>query len=210
MLRCTNTSPGIMLRIWFAGTRESEHPIHRISGDCPSLSLLKNSGSFSSTDAAHSRFCLNSSSIRGSVAPPISVDSSASTIFDAYSCSLIVSKRSSFASCSLSTFSSISICFSSSLLSDAAMRVTTAPRRPNFRWQHGAVHPPRCVRPTQSRAHAHPLRPTFAAPTLTPPRRHTALPADTDLTAPPPTATPVNASLVIVPTSSTSHFFPSP
>ena len=45
MLRCTNTSPGARPVIWLAGTRLSEQPIQRYSGDCWCARLLKNSGS---------------------------------------------------------------------------------------------------------------------------------------------------------------------
>src|SRR5574338_403557 len=45
MFRCTNTSPGSMPRIWLAGTRESEQPIHRYFGVCCLDSLVKNPGS---------------------------------------------------------------------------------------------------------------------------------------------------------------------
>ena len=44
MLRCTKTSPGCRPRIAVSGQRESEHPIHRICGDCPDASFGKRSG----------------------------------------------------------------------------------------------------------------------------------------------------------------------
>ncbi len=44
-LRWTNTSPGASPTIWFAGTRLSEQPIQRYSGDCRSASPVKKSGS---------------------------------------------------------------------------------------------------------------------------------------------------------------------
>ena len=52
-------SPGFRPVIVVSGTRESEHPIHRIDGDCPDASLEKKSGSESDTDRAHSLFCDN-------------------------------------------------------------------------------------------------------------------------------------------------------
>ena len=45
MLRCTKTSPGASPITWFAGTRLSEQPIHRYSGDCCLTRREKNSGS---------------------------------------------------------------------------------------------------------------------------------------------------------------------
>src|SRR6185436_10761837 len=45
MLRWTNSSPGSRPTIWLAGTRLSEQPIQRYSGNCWRESLLKNSGS---------------------------------------------------------------------------------------------------------------------------------------------------------------------
>jgi hypothetical protein len=54
MLRWTNTSPGARPVIWFAGTRESEQPIHKYFGACCVDSRLKNSGSSLRTFAAQS------------------------------------------------------------------------------------------------------------------------------------------------------------
>src|SRR6476660_1504375 len=45
MLRWTKSSPGSRPTIWLAGTRLSEQPIQRYSGNCWRESLLKNSGS---------------------------------------------------------------------------------------------------------------------------------------------------------------------
>ncbi len=49
----TNTSPGGRPMIWFAGTRESEQPIHRYSGACWSARREKYSGSAASLRATH-------------------------------------------------------------------------------------------------------------------------------------------------------------
>src|SRR6478752_9743358 len=55
-LRCTKTSPGFSPVIWFAGTRESEQPIHRYSGFWTSARPGKKSGSSAVMRAAQFRF----------------------------------------------------------------------------------------------------------------------------------------------------------
>src|SRR5690606_13764918 len=55
MLRWTNTSPGERSMTWLAGTRESEHPIHRYLGACCLDSRSKNPGSSSSMRSAQVR-----------------------------------------------------------------------------------------------------------------------------------------------------------
>src|SRR5581483_1141617 len=54
-LRCTNTSPGAMSTIWFAGTRESEQPIHRYFGACCCERRMKNCASCVRTRSAQAR-----------------------------------------------------------------------------------------------------------------------------------------------------------
>src|SRR5512147_1044792 len=53
--RFTNTSPGAMSMIWFAGTRESEQPIQRYFGACSSERRRKYSGSCSTWAVAQAR-----------------------------------------------------------------------------------------------------------------------------------------------------------
>src|SRR4249919_466067 len=65
MFRCTKTSPGARPMIWFAGTRESEQPIHRNFGACCIDSCLKNSGSSARMRSAQA--LLRSSSSRNSM-----------------------------------------------------------------------------------------------------------------------------------------------
>src|SRR6478735_7173260 len=60
MLRCTNTSPGAVPVISLAGTRLSEHPIHRNSGVCVTESRLKKSLSSLFFCSTHALFCNNS------------------------------------------------------------------------------------------------------------------------------------------------------
>src|SRR6516164_9367055 len=59
-LRWTNISPGSKPTIWFAGTRLSEHPIHRYCGACWRDSRLKKSGSRAVICSAHARLFANS------------------------------------------------------------------------------------------------------------------------------------------------------
>src|SRR5580765_588833 len=54
-LRCTNTSPGCWPVIWFAGTRLSEQPIHRMRGVWIAASSSKNEGCCARTRSAHRR-----------------------------------------------------------------------------------------------------------------------------------------------------------
>jgi hypothetical protein len=56
MLRCTKTSPGSRSRMVVSGHLESEHPIHRISGDWPLASFGNRSGLASAVFEAHSLF----------------------------------------------------------------------------------------------------------------------------------------------------------
>src|ERR1700679_518428 len=56
MLRWTKSSPGSRLTISLAGTRLSEHPIQRYSGDCWRESFRKKSGSLWRMASAQSRF----------------------------------------------------------------------------------------------------------------------------------------------------------
>src|SRR5207342_499530 len=72
MFRCTNTSPGARPMIWFAGTRESEQPIHRNFGACCVDSCLKKSGSSARMRSAQA--LLRSSSSRSSVIGSPEVD----------------------------------------------------------------------------------------------------------------------------------------
>src|SRR6188768_2018414 len=58
-LRWTKISPGSRPTIWFAGTRLSEQPIQRYSGDCWVESLEKNSGSDACILADHARLFAN-------------------------------------------------------------------------------------------------------------------------------------------------------
>src|SRR5215471_15344232 len=55
-LRWTNTSPGAMSMIWFAGTRESEQPIHKYFGACCCDRRSKNCASCLRTFADQARF----------------------------------------------------------------------------------------------------------------------------------------------------------
>src|SRR5690606_30186963 len=61
MLRWTKTSPGATSMIWLAGTRESEQPIHRYSGDCSRESRSKKPGSSALTRSDHLRLLSSSS-----------------------------------------------------------------------------------------------------------------------------------------------------
>src|SRR5690606_14008542 len=60
MLRWTNTSPGARPMTWFAGTRESEQPIHRYLGACSSDRRSKNCGSSLRTPSAQAWLLLRS------------------------------------------------------------------------------------------------------------------------------------------------------
>src|SRR5262252_4646686 len=53
--RCTNTSPGSWPVIWFAGTRLSEQPIHRMCGRWIAERSEKNEGSCARTRSAQRR-----------------------------------------------------------------------------------------------------------------------------------------------------------
>src|SRR5262249_21361929 len=59
-LRWTKSSPGRSPTIWFAGTRLSEQPIHRYSGDCCCASFAKKSGSCRRMRSAQVRLFSNS------------------------------------------------------------------------------------------------------------------------------------------------------
>src|SRR6185312_2448828 len=61
IFRCTNTSPGSMPRIWLAGTRESEQPIHRYFGVCCLDRRVKNPGSCARIDCDQRRLLSSSS-----------------------------------------------------------------------------------------------------------------------------------------------------
>src|SRR6185503_1591483 len=54
-LRCTNTSPGWWPVIWFAGTRLSEQPIHRMRGRWMAARRSKNPGSCARMRSDHRR-----------------------------------------------------------------------------------------------------------------------------------------------------------
>src|SRR6476619_7310343 len=58
-LRWTNSSPGSRPTISFAGTRLSEHPIHRKAGACCPESLAKKSGSCRRMRSDHARLLSN-------------------------------------------------------------------------------------------------------------------------------------------------------
>src|SRR6478735_9388802 len=58
-LRCTKISPGIKPTISLAGTRESEQPIHKYSGDCCSDNFWKKSGWIFLIDSAQLRLFSN-------------------------------------------------------------------------------------------------------------------------------------------------------
>src|SRR5256885_3557249 len=58
-LRWTNSSPGSSPTISFAGTRLSEHPIHKYFGDCCANSESKNPGRVSVMRCAHWRLFLD-------------------------------------------------------------------------------------------------------------------------------------------------------
>src|SRR5690606_38873977 len=64
MLRWTKTSPGAMSTIWLAGTRESEHPIHRNLGVWIVDRRWKKVGSSASIRDAQASFLSSSSSSR--------------------------------------------------------------------------------------------------------------------------------------------------
>src|SRR5690242_12614760 len=78
MFLCTNTSPGSMPRIWLAGTRESEQPIHRNFGVCCLDRRVKNPGSCARIDWDQRRLFSSSScgdgmmeSGKSAAAPPV-------------------------------------------------------------------------------------------------------------------------------------------
>src|SRR6187402_2770655 len=64
MLRWTNTSPGERSTTWFAGTRESEQPIHRYFGACCFDRRSKKPGSSRETRSAQARLLSSRSSSR--------------------------------------------------------------------------------------------------------------------------------------------------
>ena len=68
MLRSTKTSPGFLPSTVVSGTRESQHPIQRMSGAWPFALFLKNSGSLAAMSEAQIllawREAVNSSSVR--------------------------------------------------------------------------------------------------------------------------------------------------
>src|SRR5881628_1359576 len=58
-LRWTKSSPGAKPTISFAGTRLSEHPIHKYCGDCCSCNRAKKCGSRSTMREAHKALLSN-------------------------------------------------------------------------------------------------------------------------------------------------------